>query len=406
VTGDKLTILCILDGFTYGGDENRVLQIARTIDRDRFDFRVASIRPEDTGTSKKFGNLRGEFEQAGVTVVDLSVPRITRGLPLNDWRRHFLRVGLLAGTVGRIIRYAKRERVDVIDGHHGAGYLAGTVAGKIARVPSLLTTYNVDEMWQPEWLWKIVRRSTLALSGAVITDSEPVADDLRSWLVPAKRSRVRVIPNGPPAPAAERSESDVRHILGLPTRGETRVIGQIAALSRGKGQHLLLEAAPKILERHPDVTFLIVGFERPVRGYGDVLRARAKELGIDRNVIITPYQGCIGDVWQTVDIQAHPTMRDSLPNAILEGMSLGKPLVASAHAGIPSLVINERTGLVVPVDNAPALANGLIRLLDQPQVARDFGEAARARYLGGYTAEHLARRMEDVFVEIAGVCKH
>jgi glycosyltransferase involved in cell wall biosynthesis len=406
VTGNKLKILCILDGFTYGGDENRVLQIAKTIDRERFDFRVASIRPEDTGTSKKFGNLRGEFEQAGVAIVDLSVPRITRGLALNDYRRHFLRIGLLAGTVGRIVRYIKRERVDVIDGHHGAGYLAGTLAGKVAGVPSLLTTYNVDEMWQPQWLWKVVRRSTLAASGAIVTDSEPVADDLRSWLAPAKRDRVRVIPNGPPAPTAEHSEPDVRRVLGLRARGETRVIGQIAALSRGKGQHLLLEAAPNILERHPDVTFLIVGFERPVPGYADVLRARAKELGIDRNVIITPYQGRIGDVWQTIDIQAHPTMRDSLPNAILEGMSLGKPLVASAHAGIPSLVLNGRTGLVVPVDNAPALAAGLIRLLDEPQTARNFGNAARARYLSGYTREHLARSMADVFVEVARPRRH
>jgi glycosyltransferase involved in cell wall biosynthesis len=189
---------------------------------------------------------------------------------------------------------------------------------------------------------------------------------------------------------------------GLADREATRIIGQIAALSRGKGQHLLLEAAPAILARHPHVTFLIVGFERPVPGYGDVLRARARELGIEPNVIITPYQGRIGDVWQVVDIQAHPTMRDSLPNAILEGMSLGKPLVASAHAGIPSLVLHERTGLVVPVDNAPALAEGLIRLLDEPDTARAYGDAARARYLGGYTREHLARRMEDVFVEVAG----
>jgi glycosyltransferase involved in cell wall biosynthesis len=82
-------------------------------------------------------------------------------------------------------------------------------------------------------------------------------------------------------------------------------------------------------------------------------------------------------------------------------MSLGKPLVASAHAGIPTLVLNDRTGIVVPVDDAQAVARGLNRLLDQPEVARAFGDAARERYLTSYTREHLARRMEDVFSEVA-----
>jgi glycosyltransferase involved in cell wall biosynthesis len=272
----------------------------------------------------------------------------------------------------------------------------------LTGVPSLITTYNVDEMWRPLWLWKAMHRSTLAMSQAIVTDSDTVANALRSWMTPKRRGRVHVIPNGPPPPVAERPEPEVRSLLGLAPREATRVVGQVAALSRGKGQHLLLEAAPRVLARHPDVTFLLVGFERPVPGYAAVLRARATELGIADRVIITSYQGKIGDVWQTIDIQAHPTMADSLPNAILEGMSLGKPLVASAHAGIPTLVLRDQTGIVVPVNNAEAVAEALIELLDRPEKAQAFGAAARERYLYGYTGEHLARRMETVFTEIAG----
>jgi glycosyltransferase involved in cell wall biosynthesis len=397
----RLTVLAILDGFSYGGDENRVLQIAQAIDRERFDFRVATIRPENAVIDRQFGSLRGEFERAGIGIVDLSVPRITRGLQLNDPRRHLLRVGMLVRTVANIFRYVKREQIDVIDGHQGAGMLAGTVAGIITGVPSLITTYNVDEQWHPLWLWHLLQRATLAASAAVVTDSEPVAAELRSRMLPRLRDRVHVIPNGPPMPLAVRSEREVRATLGLPPRETTRVVGQVAALSRGKGQHLVLEAARKVLARHPDVTFLLVGFERPRPGYAEVLRAQARELGIADRVIVTPYQGEIGDVWQTIDIQAHPTMRDSLPNTILQGMSLGKPVVASAYVGIPSLVLSERTGILVPVDDAKAVADGLIRLLDEPQTARAFGEAARMRYLAGYTPEHLVRSMENLFVRIA-----
>lgn len=397
----RVTVLSLLDGLSCGGDENRVLQLAQAIDRDRFDFRIATIRPPDPVLDRQFGTLHDRFADAGIPLVDLSVPRVTRGLPANDLRRHMLRVGMLLETVRRIVQYVRRERVDVIDGHHGAGYLCGTLAGRVAGVPSLMTTYNVREAWSPHVIWNGVHTLTLASAGAVVTDSHPVADQLRARMPLAHRSRVRVIPNGPPRPVAERSESEVRNFFGLPPRGRTRVVAQIAALLPGKGQHLLIAAAPAILAQHPDVTFLLVGYEREQWGYGQRLRELAEERGVARNVVIGSYPGAIGDVWQIVDIHAHPTMLDSLPNAILEGMSLGKPVVASAIAGIPSLVLHERSGLVIPPDDPRALADALIRLLDHPETARAFGETARRRYEEGYTQELLARRMEAVFAELA-----
>ncbi|HYZ17221.1 MAG TPA: glycosyltransferase family 4 protein [Candidatus Acidoferrum sp.] len=397
----RVIVLSILDGLSCGGDENRVLQLAQAIDRERFDFRVATIRPPDPALDRQFGSLRDRFVDAGIPLIDLSVPRVTRGLGANDVRRHVLRVTMLRATVQRIVEYVRHERVDLIDGHHGAGYLCGTIAGMVAGVPTLMTTYNVREAWSPQAVWNSVHGLTLASVGAVVTDSYAVADQVRSRMPRTHHSRVRVIPNGPSRPQAERSDAQVRAFFGLPPRGRTRVIAQIAALLPGKGQHLLIAAAPAVLARHPDVTFLLVGYEREQQGYGARLRATAEALGVGDNVVIGPYPGPIGDVWQTVDIHAHPTMLDSLPNAILEGMSLGKPVVASAIAGIPTLVAHERTGMVVPPDDVPALADALIRLLDQPEMARAFGEAARRRFDERYTQELLARRMEALFSELA-----
>jgi glycosyltransferase involved in cell wall biosynthesis len=397
----RVTVLSVLDGLSCGGDENRVLQLAQAIDRDRFDFRVATIRPPDSALDRQFGTLHERFVEAGIPVIDLSVPRVTRGLSRNDIRRYALRVLMLQATVRRIVRYVRREGVHVIDGHHGAGYLCGTLAGLIAGVPSLITTYNVREAWSPRILWNGVHAFTLASARAVVTDSDAVAAHLRSRMARPHRPCVRVIPNGPPLPAPERPESEVREILGLPPRGRVRVVAQIAALLPGKGQHLLIAAAPRVLARHHDVSFLLVGYEREQHGYGRRLRELAERLGVSGRVVIAPYPGPIGDVWQTVDVHAHPTMLDSLPNAILEGMSLGKPLVASAIAGIPSLVLHDRTGIVIPPDDPIALADGLIRLLDEPETARAFGEAAQRRYEQGYTQELLARRMEAVFAELA-----
>lgn len=397
----RLTVLSVIDGLSHGGDENRVLQLATAIDRERFDLRVATIRPQNPAIDRQFGTMSEEFKAAGISVIDLSVPRTTSGLGLNDLRRHALRAAMLVRTVRRLVHYLRRERIDVIDAHSPAGYLCGSLAGARTGVPSMMTTYNVREAWHPRVLWALVYALTLTSSHAVVTDSEPVADYVRSRMLPGRRGRVHVIPNGPQAPVPQRADAEVRAQLGLLPREQTRVIAQIAALLPGKGQHLLIDAAPQILARHPDVTVLIVGFEREQVGYGETLRARARRLGIADSVVVASYPGPIGDVWQLVDIHAHPTMLDSLPNAILEGMSLGRPLVASAVAGIPSLVVHRRTGLVIPENDANALADALVELLDDPGFANVLGEAARRRFEEGYTQELLARRMETLFAELA-----
>ncbi|MFY9708977.1 MAG: glycosyltransferase family 4 protein [Candidatus Cybelea sp.] len=190
----------------------------------------------------------------------------------------------------------------------------------------------------------------------------------------------------------------MRQELKLPPKGAGRVIGHIATLVPGKGQNVLIDAAAEVLRTNPDVFFLIVGFERgDSLGYAGELRARAARLGISERVMVTPYQGPIGDIWQIIDIHAHPSMLDSLPNAVLEGMSLGKPAVVTATGGIPTMVVNGRTGIVVEPGDAGAMAAGLNALLGDPKLSRRLSAAARARYLECYNEKLLAERMQHVF---------
>jgi glycosyltransferase involved in cell wall biosynthesis len=398
----RIKVLSLLDALHYGGDENRVLQLARSIDPDRFDFRIATLCPPDPEVDGRYGSLRVEFAAAGIPVTELGVTRTTRGLGLDDPRRHVRRVAMLASTVQRIVAHVRRERFDLIDGHAPSGYLCGTIAAVICGIPSVVTTYNVGEAWSPRIVYTAARQATLAAAGAIVTDSDAVANELQAWMLRKRHPRILVIPNGPPPPRATSADGEIRKQLGLPAKGTARIIGQVAGLFPGKGQHVLIDAAPAVLARHPDAFFLIVGFERSdFPGYTAELRSRAERLGISERVAIASYQGPIGDIWQTIDIHAHPTMRDSLPNAILESMSLGKPAVVASTAGIPTLVIDGETGIVVPPNDVAALATGLNRVLDDPELARRLGAAARRRYEGGYTEELLARRTEALFEELA-----
>src|SRR5262249_43727973 len=131
--------------------------------------------------------------------------------------------------------------------------------------------------------------------------------------------------------------------------------------------------------------------------YADELQRQAQRLGISDRVRIRGYPGNIGDVWKAIDIHAHPTQLDSLPQAIMEAMSLGLPSVVTPVGGIPTMVDHDHTGLRVRPRDAKALAPALLRFLREPQTAARLGQAAQERYRQRYTTRVMTSALENVF---------
>ena len=314
-------------------------------------------------------------------------------------RRQARRLISFVNVLVRLCYLIKKLRIDVVDGHTGPGNLMGVVAARLTGARAVVTTYDVEQ-WEPRWLWTLLYRGVLTHAHAVITDSEFVASAVNRFLRSPRR--VDVIPNGLPPPVSERNVTEMRAELGLPQDQAIRIIGQISTLHPQKGHMVLIEAARIILDRCSTVAFLIVGFPRQDPAYRNRLEQRAAELDISRNVRIVGYPGDIADVWKVIDIQAHPTLWDSLPNAIIEGMALGKPVVATPIGGIPTIIEHGRTGFIVPPDDPAALADALLRLLGDPELARHFGRRAFERYQLQYTQQAMTERLQAAFARVCG----
>jgi glycosyltransferase involved in cell wall biosynthesis len=263
------------------------------------------------------------------------------------------------------------------------------------RVPVAITTYQVEQ-WEPLWLWRCVHPSVLRGAQAIVTDSQACADSVRSF-IRRPDAKVTVIPNGIEPPSSARSRAEMRKALGLPTDPRVRVVGQVATLLPTKGQSVLLEAARRVLREERDVAFLLVGYPRGGSSYAEDLRRQAERVGLDGRLRICSYPGSNGDVWKAIDIHAHPTELDSLPQAIMEAMSLGIPSVVTPIGGIPSMVDPDRTAFVVPPRDPAALAHALLRLLREPATASRLGQAAQERYRQRYTTAIMARALEHLF---------
>ncbi|TMB41063.1 MAG: glycosyltransferase [Deltaproteobacteria bacterium] len=394
----RIRVVSLINELLFGGDESRLLAFSRTVNAKDFDHRVVCVKRPDRDFDSRNGTMRALYARSGIPVADLGegYPNLGRDArPMMALNRSLM----LTRSVARFCRYLREHEIDVIDAHLGSGSLVGTICGALMRVPVAITTYQVEQ-WDPLWLWRRVHPAVLRGADAVVTDSQACAQAVKSFMG-RPEAEVRVIPNGIEPPSSARSRAEMREVLGLPADPHVRVIGQIATLLPTKGQDVLLEAASRVLAEEPHVAFLLLGYPRGGSSYADDLRRQAKRLGVDGRVFICGYPGNNGDAWKVIDIHAHPTELDSLPQAIMEAMSLGIPSVVTPVGGIPTMVDHEQTGLIVPPRDGAALAQALLRLLREPETASRLGRAAQERYRQRYTTAIMTGALENLFAGLA-----
>ncbi len=392
----RIKVLAIAPDLNQGGGENRILNIARTIDRSRFEYEVATLYSPDTALSDSCGSMAMDFHVAGVKVSDLGLRRPVPRTTIRTLQLASTALSLLLAS-SALWRYLRVKRIDVLDAHLDGSVYVGLSAARAARVPASITLYGAKAIDQRSdaFAW---RRAGLRTAGAVVTDSHKVAADLAAF-IGAPTPPILVVPNGVRLAAPQRSRAAVRADLRLP-ESATEIIGQVSGLVPYKGHRTLLRAAALVIAERPGAYFICIGFPRVGPDYVASLEQEARELGISNRVRFQSYPGNIADIWQVIDVHVHASDLDSLPNAIIEGMSLGKPAVVTAVGGVPELVHDERTGLLVAPGDPPALAAAILRLLRCPGFAAQLGVAATSRYLALCTPEVVVRALERSFIAL------
>jgi glycosyltransferase involved in cell wall biosynthesis len=242
--------------------------------------------------------------------------------------------------------------------------------------------------------------ATFRAAGAITACSGDLRD--RALRLGARAADIEVVPYGVDARAFQpdpQAGALVRAELGLAP--STPLIVSVSRLVYKKGLTYLLESFPRILVDQPNATLVIAG-------YGDLreeLERRTAELGIAASVRF-PGQlereraaryVAAADVYVAPSIRDQRGNVDGLPNALLEGMGAGRPIVASRVAGIPDVIDDGRHGLLIPERDAAALAAAIGRLLADRALAERLGAAARRRVLEELTWDIAAERFERAY---------
>lgn len=241
-----------------------------------------------------------------------------------------------------------------------------------------------------------------------------VSDPLREALVNAAKvpkDLVRLIPNGVNLAdyrPFQRQPEDQSNGLGTESKerkgngagnGKTHVIGMIAPMEKEKGQEFFLRAAKAVLDERDDVQFLVAGSGPEM----DRFRKLSAKLGLTSALTFVDYIDDHGLLLSAMDVFVLPTVEEGHGVTLLEAMACGRPVVASGVGGLYSIVRDRETGLIVPRQDANALAQAMLELINEPALADDLAQQALEMVESEFNQDSLFERLLGAYDEAVAV---
>jgi glycosyltransferase involved in cell wall biosynthesis len=356
--------LVLVKGLGIGGAEKLISEGARFWDRDEFSYTVGYVLPWKDA-------LVPDLVALGIEV-----------LMLGDSR------GMTFRFPGRLRRVIEERDIDLVHAHLPS---MGVAARVFSPVPVVYTEHNVAHSYRATT--RALNRATYSRNTAVIAVSDAVAESVASWPGPTRR----VIRNGVSVSVAPEDARAAREELGLDEG--TSLIAHVGNIRPGKGHDNLIDAVADLSSRRSDFLVVSIGVEK-FDGDLDRVRAKAEQLGLSERIRFLGRRPDALSFIAASDLFVNPSEVEGLPVAVLEAMALRRPVVATGAGGVPTIVIDGETGLLVDTGDPLALAKGMERLLDDRSLASEMAVAAGELIDAEYSLEKMIRTTEDVYREV------
>ncbi len=353
----------------------------------------------------EFGKLAAHAE-ADVPAVEVTVVTYQRGADESALAMAARDAGLPVATVAERRRWDTRVftqlkqviaacKPDILETRNVKSHFLVRLLGLHRKFPWVAWNHGYTATSRLDRAYTQLDRWSLHGAYRVVTVCGPFADKLAALGV--SRDRITVLHNFVKpfvAPAPEEVQR-VRETLNL--RPDEAVVLAVGRLSQEKGHADLIRAA-SVLDRMNDVPpfrVVVVG-DGPER---EPLARLAATLGIDRRVTLAGFQRDTRSYYAMATVAAVPSHSEGSPNVVLEAMAAGLPIAASAVGGIPEILEEGVTGLMVPPRNPEAMAKAIFRLLSEADLRRRLGGAGRARAESNYTLEAYRRALVRFYQE-------
>ncbi len=378
----KIRVAHIITRLCRGGAQENTFHTVRLANLERYEVDLIS-----GPTRGPEGSMEPMVLAAGIPI--LREPFLTRNpAPLRDYL-----------ALKRLTKRLREGRYDLVHTHTSKAGFLGRLAAERAGIPAIVHTPhgNVFQGYFNPYLTRLfvwmerhgARRTDRIIELTQGGITEHLAEDI------GRREQYRVIFSGidiaPYADAIARRQ-ETRHALGV--GDDELLVGGVGRLEPVKGFAYFVEAAQRIAERTPGPRFIIVG-----QGSLDAeLRRAAAPLGT--RFVFTGPRDDVPALMAAMDVLVVPSINEGMGRVLLEAGAAATPVVATRTGGIPDIVDDGETGLLVPPRYAEALTEAVVELMAAPERRHWMGATARAKIVPQYSLENMVRQIEAVYEEI------
>ncbi len=365
----KIKIIHILTDTNIGGAGTLLINYLRCFDREKYDISVCL--PEGAALTPK-------VEAEGYRVIPLQYGHDK---------------SFEAASISEFLKIFKAEKPDIVHTHSAfSAKLAAFLGGVKSRIYTRHCTFDMPRKLTTFPGKQINGFVNNTLATQIIAVADSAKDNLTETGVSEKK--ITVIVNGvlPLRDVTDEEISALKEKLGI--TDENFVCGIAARLEHYKGHAYLLDTVKEIAESHPEIKVLIMG-----RGSEEeALKAKARELGIEDNVIFTGFITDLAPYYHVTDLCLNCSYgTEATSMALGEGMSLSIPCVVTSFGGNPYMVEDGVNGYLVPIKDSHAMAEAIVRIMEDPALAEELGRGARRMFEERFTAEAMTRKLEKIY---------
>ena len=363
----RINVLQLINSLDIGGAEKVAINLALHLDSSKYKSFICTI--------DGFGPLLDEIR--GKDVEFFSLDKKPGFKPLISFK---------------LAKYLREKKIDIITSHNYAPLLYGRLASFFAKVKAHIHVDHVRNF--TSYKRKVLGNDKQLTSSIfkVIAVSEDIKKNLIKYeKVPEER--IEVIVNGVDKNKYEVSIDKAKKLQEFNIPSDKKVIGICVRLCEQKGLIYLLDAVKKLSKFRNDFFVMIVG-DGPLKDY---LINTSKDYGISDIVRFTGFRNDIPEILQLIDIYVLPSLFEGLPLTLLEAMAAKKAIIVTKVGDNDKLIEEGKNGLLIPSKSSEALVKGLVKLLDNPNLVKKFGEEAYKEFLKKYTLDIMIKRYENLY---------
>ncbi len=340
------------------------------------------------------GPLRDKLDEANIETriiaLDESVSQTRKDEMGARSLLKFQQIGAIWKLIRQLRRVIRSERAQIVHCNSLKSDLIGGVAARLAGVPAIWHVRDrIENDYLPAPIVKAFRLAARIIPTRVIAVSS-------ATLATLPHVRGVAIHNG----TVFENFDDLN--AKTPFADNSPVFGIVGRLTRWKGQHIFLRAAALVKAQLPASKFQIVGAALfGEEDYERELRELCAQLELDEAVEWLGFRRDVPQVVAQMDALIHAsTTGEPFGQVLIEGMAAARPVIATNGGGVPEIVLDSETGILVPMDEVEPLARAMLRLVGEPNRARQMGEMGRARVQNEFTIQATARRVEAIWNEL------